>query len=353
MDIGTIIRKYRKKQGMTQAEMAERLGVTPPAVNKWENGVTQPDIMLLAPIARCLDITLETLLSFHVEPTEEEINEIVREIDEKFDCESFDEVFQYAKSLIQQYPNCNQLIWQLALILDARCMMEDLANTDVYEKQILEWYQRALEGGDEKLQRHCADSLFGYYTRKEMYDKAETYLHYFEEGSVEKKRMQAVIYSRTNRINEAYRTYEEILFSNYQLLNMVLHSLYMLSLQEGDTAQARKYIEKESGLAKLFEMGIYYETSCKLELAVMEKNIRETLSIVKSMLASLEEIGSFVNSSLYTHMTFNKEAFRKQVPRMREDLLTCFRDDETYGYMSGNEEWEKMLEQFMRLEEQE
>ena len=36
-----IIKKYRKESGFTQEEMANRLGVTTPAVNKWENGVSQ------------------------------------------------------------------------------------------------------------------------------------------------------------------------------------------------------------------------------------------------------------------------------------------------------------------------
>ena len=40
MDIGSIIKKYRKNIGLTQEEMANRLGVTTPAVNKWENGVS-------------------------------------------------------------------------------------------------------------------------------------------------------------------------------------------------------------------------------------------------------------------------------------------------------------------------
>ena len=39
MQIGEVIRKYRKEQNMTQEQMAQRLGVTTPAVNKWENGV--------------------------------------------------------------------------------------------------------------------------------------------------------------------------------------------------------------------------------------------------------------------------------------------------------------------------
>lgn len=37
MDIGVVIKKYRKEAGMTQEETANRLGVTTPAVNKWEN----------------------------------------------------------------------------------------------------------------------------------------------------------------------------------------------------------------------------------------------------------------------------------------------------------------------------
>ena len=49
MSIGKVIRKYRKAQNMTQEEMAGRLGVTAPAVNKWENENSYPDIMLLAP----------------------------------------------------------------------------------------------------------------------------------------------------------------------------------------------------------------------------------------------------------------------------------------------------------------
>ena len=40
MQIGEVIRKYRKQKELTQEEMGERLGVTAPAVNKWENGAS-------------------------------------------------------------------------------------------------------------------------------------------------------------------------------------------------------------------------------------------------------------------------------------------------------------------------
>jgi len=47
MKIGEVIREYRKRKNMTQEEMAHRLGVTAPAVNKWENGNSQPLLPLI------------------------------------------------------------------------------------------------------------------------------------------------------------------------------------------------------------------------------------------------------------------------------------------------------------------
>lgn len=60
--IGRKIAFYRKAKGFTQEELAEKLGVTPQAVSKWENDVSCPDIALLAPLARLLGVTVDELL---------------------------------------------------------------------------------------------------------------------------------------------------------------------------------------------------------------------------------------------------------------------------------------------------
>ena len=41
MKTGEVIRNLRKEKNLTQEQMAEMLGVSAPAVNKWENGVSQ------------------------------------------------------------------------------------------------------------------------------------------------------------------------------------------------------------------------------------------------------------------------------------------------------------------------
>ena len=110
MDIGSVIKKYRKDIGLTQEEMANRLGVTTPAVNKWENGNSTPDIELLAPIARLLNISLDTLLSFHEKLTDVEIEEIIMEMDHMFSKEGYEKTYEWAVSIIKKYPNCNTYI---------------------------------------------------------------------------------------------------------------------------------------------------------------------------------------------------------------------------------------------------
>ena len=61
MTIGKNIEDLRKNSGMTQAQLAETLGVSSQTISKWENEVTMPDIMLLPVIAGCFDITVDEL----------------------------------------------------------------------------------------------------------------------------------------------------------------------------------------------------------------------------------------------------------------------------------------------------
>lgn len=61
MQIGERIQKLRKKRGLTQAALAERLFVTPQAVSQWERGITIPDTDKLADIAGVLHTTVSKL----------------------------------------------------------------------------------------------------------------------------------------------------------------------------------------------------------------------------------------------------------------------------------------------------
>ena len=342
MQIGQVIRKYRKEKNMTQEEMANRLGVTTPAVNKWENGNSYPDITMLAPIARLLGISLDILLSFQEELSDEEIRDIVLELDERFKKNSYEETFQWTKNMIETYPNCKMLIWQAAVILDAQRMVKDVANSEKYDAYILACYKRVLDSEDETLRTYAADSLFGYYFRKEQYDAAEGYLKYFSEQNPERKRKQAEIYSRTDRTDEAYKAYEELLFSEYGMLSLIFNGIYVLAMQEQDLKKAHMIMDKQEALAKLFEMGKYHEVSCRLELATIQKDVDLVLETMQEMLESIGEVTKSGNSELYKHMRF-KESRGEFIEEIKKNLIECFRDEETYGFLKEDKRWQKIV----------
>lgn len=56
------IKKLRKKKGMTQLQLADKLGVTDKAVSKWEVGEGNPDLSLIPSIANFFDISVDELL---------------------------------------------------------------------------------------------------------------------------------------------------------------------------------------------------------------------------------------------------------------------------------------------------
>ena len=61
--IGAFIQERRKQQGLTQQQLADRLGVTNKAVSKWETGRSMPDVGLFEPLCRELAIGLPELLA--------------------------------------------------------------------------------------------------------------------------------------------------------------------------------------------------------------------------------------------------------------------------------------------------
>ena len=65
--LGTMIAELRKQLGMTQLELAEKMGVTDKAVSKWERDLSCPDINSLPNLAEILGVSVEELMQIKKE----------------------------------------------------------------------------------------------------------------------------------------------------------------------------------------------------------------------------------------------------------------------------------------------
>ena len=124
---------------------------------------------------------------------------------------------------------------------------------------------------------------------------------------------------------------------------MIFNSMYMLAVRDEDMEKARYYVEKQAGLARLFEMGEYYEISGRLDLAIVEKDEKTVADTAEKMLFSVERIRDFTASPLYGHLTF-KEAETDLTAKMKQNLLRCFKDEDAFGFMKENVRWKKLME---------
>ena len=84
--LGALIAQTRKEKGMTQLELAEKLGVTDKAVSKWERELSCPDIQSLPTLAEALGLSLEELMQGKNDPPHQEeapialVNTILRAV---------------------------------------------------------------------------------------------------------------------------------------------------------------------------------------------------------------------------------------------------------------------------------
>ena len=90
MKINEKIRQIRKSAGLTQEQLASRLGISAQSVSKWENDITMPDITLLPLIAETFGISIDDLFDLTLEQKLNRIENRI-EIKEELSPAEFDE----------------------------------------------------------------------------------------------------------------------------------------------------------------------------------------------------------------------------------------------------------------------
>lgn len=135
MKIGNKIRQMRIKAGLTQEQLASKLGVSGQSVSKWENEITMPDISLLPDIAEAFGISIDELFDLTVEqklkPIENRI-EIETEISES----SFNEYESFLTEQLSKNSNRAEVLSLLANLYHHR-MESDGCMVSKYSREAI------------------------------------------------------------------------------------------------------------------------------------------------------------------------------------------------------------------------
>ena len=87
MDLGNSLFHARKKSGLSQEDVAEKLGVSRQTISKWETDETVPDIRQSKKMAALYHMSLDELIDFDLDTTEiqKAIDKVSEEAEEKVD----------------------------------------------------------------------------------------------------------------------------------------------------------------------------------------------------------------------------------------------------------------------------
>ena len=118
LDLGTKIRKLRRRDGRTQEALAQALGVTSQAVSRWESGGSYPDLNLLPSIANYFGVSIDELFGYDNERAQK-IDLMVSRIQNMNSQNNgvdlnMDECITYAREALIEFPGNEEIMLCLA-----------------------------------------------------------------------------------------------------------------------------------------------------------------------------------------------------------------------------------------------
>ena len=308
MRMNEIILEKRKALNMTQEQMADSLGVTAPAVHKWEKGNSFPDVTILPALARLLKIDLNTLFSFEKELSDTEINMFCNGVVRKIQAEGYDTGFILAKEKIQEYPNCEKLIFNLASLLDGGLTIFCVEKPENYSNEIETLYERAAKSEDEKI-RNSANQLLIYKAlHKKEFEKAKKLWEKLPDSVPDKKMIKATICNHQENYEEATKILEERLYGLATELQSCLVNL-MQTFEKAEKVEEMQFCaETLKHHIDNFGLWQYGKQMVDYQMAVTRNDKEGIAEFSRKMLESMDEEYRIQDFPLYREHSGGKNS---------------------------------------------
>lgn len=351
MGMHTVIYEKRRAMGLTQGQVAEYLGVSAPAVHKWEKGSAYPDITLIPKLARLLKTDLNTLFCFQETLTQQEIWKLQEETVREVQTGGMKAGFAMAEEKIRQYPDCGALLEGMAAVLEGALLMSELPERekDSFRPQILAWYERAMDSGDEKIKNRAGFMAASKYVQCGDFEKAQQVLDQLPESSLlNKDLLQSDVYWKTGNMEQAVRLLEKNLLQMTQAVTGILWRLIDLELARGETEAAKQIAKKAQAAAAALDTWGYTPLIGLEAVARKTKDVKENLTLLNQMAEEMQKPLNMGRSVLY-HLVYPRtEESVRIADRLVLPFLKMLESDPEYDFLRGEEEFARLLDRCRR-----
>lgn len=342
MKINQIIREKRKELSLTQEQIADFLGVSAPAVNKWEKGSTYPDITLLPALARLLKIDLNTLMSFNDDLTDIEIENFVNEVDETAQEQGYDTAFQKAINKIHEYPTCEKLIYSVILYLEGVLALYNVSEIEQYREMYETFYKRLATSEIPEIRDTATDMLISYARNRGDFSKAEELINSLPFSTINKEEQLAILYQRQERYSDAEKIWERRVLKGVTEIQTALANMLEIALQEKRENDADFFADMYEAVTRQFCFPEWMCYSAHLQLAFVKKERDRSLSTLQKMLPAMKKEWNSQDYRLYRNANVSGSTFFSKLAKTITDELA---NNEEYAFLRDGSELEELIAQ--------
>lgn len=332
MKIHDVIRTRRQTMGLTQEGLADRLGVSAPAVNKWEKGLNYPDITLLPSLARTLGVDLNTLLSFQEDLTQEEIGLFLNRVYETAQGEALAVAFDLARSKLRE---------GILTLLPGGTEGE----RQTWQEEIDDLYERCVSSADARVCEAATYTVASKCISRGELDRAQTLLDQLSDTHMDKRTLTASLRRKEGKIEEAWTILERDLFDRAHAIQTTLLHMIELAIEEGDKEAAHHFSDTAEAEGRVMGLTDYAVLSAPLQLAMAERNGPRALELLERLLHSLTVPWDLSESSLYRHLPTKNETGEAQ-SMLLKPLLDQLDLDPEAQFLKGVPGYQELVEQY-------
>lgn len=342
MHISEVIRNRRRGLGLTQEQVAQRLGVSAPAVNKWERGMSYPDITLVPALARLLETDANTLLSFEPELSQEANLEIQREVDRLVREDGYEAGFAYAQERMRLYPASDELAIVLTQYLDGALTLFQVEEPDRYRPTLDIAYERLSQSTLPEAREQACGMLIARAMQEERYEDAQRLLDTIHQPQIDKEERQAILLMRQGHDEEAARAWEARLIRMSADLMGTVNSIIEIALREDRVDDALACAHRAQTLFEVLNQPGWMGLVPSLTVAVATKDTNETFDLLEQIMSSLHgaDAGA-LKSPLYRFTNFND--LTQLTSQMGTVMLAGVQADEEYAFLREAPGYEAFL----------
>lgn len=330
--IGKVIQNLRKERNLTQEQLAKFIGVSTPAVSKWESGNSYPDIELLPLLADFFNVSIDKLLNYKIDLSEEEVMKIYKELESGFarieidlsteePKEEFRQDLESVKKLsnmyIEKYPKSYLLklrICSLYQMYSYKFGKSELNDRVKETTNILEDIVRNTD--DIQIKETALIILSNAYCMLEDYEKAELYLNMIHKSIGDTSVNLAMIYLKQNRLEEAEILLQNKLFSN--VFNISMDCKGIINVYKNQYKELKKKLENRNFNKNAIEREMEYIKNKLLGYANLSLEIKKMLSEDKGAFFSMYM--DYMELSLIFLFFNMKEEAKKALYSLKEIL---------------------------------